>query len=82
MQAAGDVHEMYEKSLAVEPREREDEKIVRYVRPYVRLEQVSTYGGFSLVMWTRGGRKMTILASHKKTKSQWQRNVLTQFGGI
>lgn len=29
MQAAGDVHEMYEKSLAVEPREREDEKIVR-----------------------------------------------------
>ena len=50
MQAAGDVHEMYEKSLAVEPREREDEKIVRYVRPYVRLKQVSTYGGFSLVM--------------------------------
>ena len=34
MQAAGDVHEMYEKSLAVEPREREDEKIVRYVRLY------------------------------------------------
>ncbi|KAI9733208.1 MAG: hypothetical protein M1818_007326 [Claussenomyces sp. TS43310] len=32
MQAAGDVHEMYEKSLLVEPREREDEKIVRYVR--------------------------------------------------
>jgi son of sevenless-like protein len=31
MQAAGDVHEMYDKSLAVEPREREDEKIVRYV---------------------------------------------------
>lgn len=31
MQAAGDVHEMYEKSLLVEPREREDEKIVRYV---------------------------------------------------
>jgi son of sevenless-like protein len=31
MQAAGDVHEMYEKSLSVEPREREDEKIVRYV---------------------------------------------------
>lgn len=29
MQAAGDVHEMYEKSLTVEPREREDEKIVR-----------------------------------------------------
>jgi son of sevenless-like protein len=32
MQAAGDVHEMYERSLTVEPREREDEKIVRYVR--------------------------------------------------
>ena len=29
MQAAGDVHEMYEKSLSVEPREREDEKITR-----------------------------------------------------
>ena len=31
MQAAGDVHEMYDTSLLVEPREREDEKIVRYV---------------------------------------------------
>jgi son of sevenless-like protein len=31
MQAAGDVHEMYDRSLAVEPREREDEKIARYV---------------------------------------------------
>ncbi|KAI4160387.1 MAG: hypothetical protein LQ342_005798 [Letrouitia transgressa] len=30
MQSAGDVHEMYEKSLQVEPREREDEKITRY----------------------------------------------------
>ena len=29
MEAAGDVHEMYEKSLSVEPREREDEKITR-----------------------------------------------------
>ncbi|KAL2753844.1 hypothetical protein ACRALDRAFT_1064946 [Sodiomyces alcalophilus JCM 7366] len=29
MQGAGDVHEMYDKSLQVEPREREDEKIVR-----------------------------------------------------
>ncbi|KAL2075231.1 hypothetical protein VTL71DRAFT_174 [Oculimacula yallundae] len=45
MQAAGDVHEMYEKSLIVEPREREDEKIVRYVR----LDQVSTFGGFVLI---------------------------------
>lgn len=42
MQAAGDVHEMYERSLAVEPREREDEKIVRYVR----LDSISPYGGF------------------------------------
>ncbi|KAI1355700.1 ras GEF [Xylaria sp. FL0043] len=31
MSAAGDVHEMYDKSLQVEPREREDEKIVRCV---------------------------------------------------
>jgi len=44
MQAAGDVHEMYERSLAVEPREREDEKIVRYVR----LTNGSPYGGFVL----------------------------------
>lgn len=31
MQSAGDVHEMYERSLQVEPREREDEKIARSV---------------------------------------------------
>ena len=31
MQAAGDVHDMYDRSLQVEPREREDEKITRYV---------------------------------------------------
>lgn len=30
LQSAGDVHDMYEKSLALEPREREDEKIARY----------------------------------------------------
>ena len=30
MRAAGDVHEMYDRSLQVEPREREDEKIARY----------------------------------------------------
>lgn len=41
MQAAGDVHEMYDKSLQVEPREREDEKIVRYV---ALRDQPSTYG--------------------------------------
>ncbi|PGH04420.1 hypothetical protein AJ80_08531 [Polytolypa hystricis UAMH7299] len=31
MQAAGDVNSMYDKSLEIEPREREDEKITRYV---------------------------------------------------
>jgi son of sevenless-like protein len=46
MQAAGDVHEMYEKSLAVEPREREDEKIVRYVR---LVDLPCTYGVYSIV---------------------------------
>ncbi|KAE8346456.1 hypothetical protein BDV24DRAFT_81133 [Aspergillus arachidicola] len=30
LQAAGDVHDMYDRSLEVEPREREDEKIARY----------------------------------------------------
>ena len=30
MKAAGDVHEMYDRSLHLEPREREDEKITRY----------------------------------------------------
>lgn len=44
MQAAGDVHEMYEKSLTVEPREREDEKIVRYVK----LSNAIPYGTFVL----------------------------------
>jgi hypothetical protein len=33
MRTAGDVHEMYEMSLQVEPREREDEKIARYHPP-------------------------------------------------
>lgn len=41
MQAAGDVHEMYDKSLQVEPREREDEKIVRYV---ALRDQPASYG--------------------------------------
>lgn len=31
MQSAGEVHEMYERSLQLEPREREDEKIARLV---------------------------------------------------
>ncbi|CAG8050231.1 unnamed protein product [Penicillium nalgiovense] len=30
LQGAGDVHDMYERSLEIEPREREDEKIARY----------------------------------------------------
>jgi son of sevenless len=34
MQSAGDVHEMYETSLQVEPREREDEKIARWATPF------------------------------------------------
>lgn len=42
MQAAGDVHEMYDKSLQVEPREREDEKIVRYV--VLRFQPASPIG--------------------------------------
>ncbi|ORY69685.1 RasGEF domain-containing protein [Pseudomassariella vexata] len=43
MQAAGDVHEMYDKSLVVEPREREDEKIVRYVA--LREQQMAAMQG-------------------------------------
>jgi son of sevenless-like protein len=35
MRTAGDVHEMYEISLQVEPREREDEKIARYYSPFL-----------------------------------------------
>ncbi|CAI7641313.1 unnamed protein product [Penicillium manginii] len=30
LQSAGDVHDMYDRSLEIEPREREDEKIARY----------------------------------------------------
>lgn len=45
MQAAGDVHEMYDKSLLIEPREREDEKIVRYV---ATREQQITCGRMAL----------------------------------
>lgn len=41
MSAAGDVHEMYDKSLQIEPREREDEKIVRYV------DEIRAFGGFN-----------------------------------
>lgn len=48
MQAAGDVHEMYDKSLLIEPREREDEKIVRYVETR---EQQITCGRMALGGW-------------------------------
>lgn len=48
MQAAGDVHEMYDKSLLIEPREREDEKIVRYVA--MRDQQI-TCGRMALSGW-------------------------------
>lgn len=34
LQAAGDVHEMYDRSLSLEPRERDDEKIARYATRY------------------------------------------------
>ena len=44
MSAAGDVHEMYDKSLQVEPREREDEKIVRYVG---LRDQPASYGAIT-----------------------------------
>ncbi|CAK7269251.1 cell division cycle-related protein [Sporothrix epigloea] len=46
MQAAGDVHEMYDKSLQIEPREREDEKIVRYVAAYAGREAAMPMNGF------------------------------------
>lgn len=46
MQAAGDVHEMYDKSLQIEPREREDEKIVRYVGGFSTRSVFSRREGF------------------------------------
>jgi son of sevenless len=50
MQAAGDVHEMYDRSLAVEPREREDEKIARYARREVSSLDSRSYGMIALGM--------------------------------
>ncbi|KNG52473.1 cell division control protein cdc25 [Stemphylium lycopersici] len=44
MQSAGDVHEMYEMSLSVEPREREDEKIARYTT-YFSFDRSRSIGG-------------------------------------
>lgn len=72
MQAAGDVHEMYEKSLAVEPREREDEKIVRYVR---LIDISSTYGVYSVV-WSHK-EKLKKNPASLPTDAPWARNALT-----
>ena len=44
MQAAGDVHEMYDRSLQVEPREREDEKIQRYAGRHISFFDGRGYG--------------------------------------
>ena len=49
MRAAGDVHEMYDRSLQVEPREREDEKIARYAG-----RDVSFYDAKGLSLMTAG----------------------------
>ncbi|KAF9892518.1 hypothetical protein FE257_001627 [Aspergillus nanangensis] len=45
LQGAGDVHDMYDRSLEVEPREREDEKIARYAG-----RDMSTLAFASLIM--------------------------------
>jgi hypothetical protein len=64
MQAAGDVHEMYDKSLLIEPREREDEKIVRYVElsPCVSLN-------------CDGGANMTISAESWPSLASYERGM-------
>jgi son of sevenless-like protein len=46
MQAAGDVHEMYDRSLEVEPREREDEKIARYAYINIRPHDPTLFAAF------------------------------------
>ncbi len=56
MQAAGDVHEMYDKSLLIEPREREDEKIVRYVELFWALLMVFLGGLLTLRLLQSVGR--------------------------
>jgi son of sevenless-like protein len=47
MKNAGDVHEMYEMSLSVEPREREDEKIARYLPPFIKSNSQPNLGSGS-----------------------------------
>ena len=42
MQATGDVHDMYDRSVEVEPREREEEKITRYAGRNVSLFDAKT----------------------------------------
>jgi son of sevenless-like protein len=54
LQAAGDVHDMYDRSLEVEPREREDEKIARYAAASSRdLRSHSTMAIASIVIASR-----------------------------
>lgn len=53
LQAAGDVHDMYDRSLEVEPREREDEKIARYAATSRDLRSHSTMAIASIVMASR-----------------------------
>ncbi|KAJ5159688.1 uncharacterized protein N7482_006692 [Penicillium canariense] len=43
LQAAGDVHDMYDRSLEIEPREREDEKIARYAEHASRDKNSSAF---------------------------------------
>ncbi|KAI9840324.1 MAG: hypothetical protein M1837_001771 [Sclerophora amabilis] len=45
MQSAGDVHEMYDRSLQVEPREREVDQIQRYGRQYAPTLTLAATGG-------------------------------------
>jgi hypothetical protein len=61
MQAAGDVHEMYDKSLQIEPREREDEKIVRYAK-FEADGQSSRFPIEGLDLATRGSLSALITA--------------------
>ena len=49
MQAAGDVQGMYERSLQVEPREREDEKIQRYAG-----REISFFGAHGVQLMVAG----------------------------
>jgi son of sevenless-like protein len=54
MQSAGDVHEMYEMSLSVEPREREDEKIARYTT-YFSFDRLMGVGNWGVAVGREDG---------------------------